>query len=296
MTFNLQWMRADAPYMPIATHGLLNVIHLHDRDVTAHWGMDGGAMVLHITTSLGLGEVAEAVLAAPLPDTARPDFPARTQALASALSSHADPLGTYQGWLARLEGPERLLLHAVATDQVLTDGGLPARNRLLRGAKSDLSAFGALRATTAEALADELRLGPDFRPGKSGSALGLMPELHTFGGTTGREAQKVGAESALLSRLLRHGILHLPPSSGTRRGRRGLGGPLVADDTSLSWPRWTVPCGPRELRILFGLAAVHSAAPDARTLERRGIDAVFRSAPQALSTTVSVFRWGRRVA
>jgi hypothetical protein len=63
----------------------------------------------------------------------------------------------------------------------------------------------------------------------------------------------------------------------------------------LSWPRWTISCGPRELRVLFSLATVHDPDPDARALRERGIDAVFRSHPQQLSTTVAVFRWGRRV-
>jgi hypothetical protein len=137
--------------------------------------------------------------------------------------------------------------------------------------------------------------GPAFLPGDSGAALGLVPEVQTFGGTTGRKPADVGATSALLSRLLRHGILALPPSSGSRGGRRVVGGPLVTEHGELSWPRWTVSCGLRELRVLFSLATVHDAEPDARALRERGVDAVYRSRPQQLSTTVAVFRWGRRV-
>jgi len=126
--------------------------------------------------------------------------------------------------------------------------------------------------------------------------LGLVPEVQTFGGTTGREASGVGAESALLARLLRHGILALPPTSAVRRGRRVVGGPLISDEGALCWPRWTIPCRARALRALFGLAAIHEPVPDPRRLEAAGIDAVFQATPQALSTTVAVFRWGRRVA
>jgi hypothetical protein len=122
-----------------------------------------------------------------------------------------------------------------------------------------------------------------------------VPEVQTFGGTTGRKPADVGAASPLLSRLLRHGILALPPSSGSRNGHRVVGGPLVTEQGELSWPRWTIPCGARQLRVLFSLATVHDPDPDARALRERGIDAVFRSQPQQLSTTVAVFRWGRRV-
>ncbi len=292
----LSWMRDDAPYMPIATHGLLTILASLDSGVRAAWVRSGGAASLRVSTSLTTEQAAQAILEAPLPDVTAVAWPTRSpQALGPALATTDDPLDSYRALLAAAAPVERRLLRAIATDQVIDDKGLPARTRLLRGAKSDLSAFRPLRRTTAAALADELRDGPDFRPGKSGVMLGLVPEVQTFGGTTGPEASGVGAESALLARLLRHGILALPPAGAVRRGRRDVGGPLISDERELSWPRWTIPCGPRALRVMFGLASVHEAQPDRRSLRANGVDAVFRATPQQLSTTVAVFRWGRRV-
>lgn len=296
MSVTLTWMRADAPYMPIATFGLLCVVSAQDPGVTAEWRPDGAGRVLHIETALDAEGIAAAVLDAPLPDTSSGSWPASGQALASALRRLPDPLGTYQRWVHDLEGPEHALMLALATDQLLTDEGLPARSRLARGTKGDLAPFRPLRGATVAALADELVVGPDFRPGKSGAAMGLAPEVHTFGGTTGREPKSTGVESALLSRLIRHGIIHLPPSAGRQRGSRAVGGPLVSEEWALSWPRWTFPCGPKELRVLFGLAGVHAPEPDLAELIPRGIDAVYRSRPRKISTTLAVFRWGLLVA
>jgi hypothetical protein len=297
----LGWMRDDAPYMPIATQGLLSVLAPVDPGVQAWWAGDSGTSTLRLQTALSTDAVALAILDAPLPDVTAVDWPTNSpQALGPSLlaAPGGDPLGTYHALLASAGPVEQRLLRAIATDQVLDAGGGPSRTRLLRGAKSDLSAFGSLRRTTAAALAGELRHGPDFRPGKSGAGLGLVPEVQTFGGTTGRKADQVGAESALLSRLLRHGILALPPTGCLRRGRRDVGGPLIGDDRELSWPRWTIPCGPRALRLLFGLACVHADEHelDPHPLRASGIGAVFRARPQQLSTTVAVFRWGRRVS
>lgn len=296
MGISLSWMRADAPYMPIATYGLLVVLSDRDPDASALWTPDGGDRTLVIDTDLSVDEAAAAILEAPLPDTSHGDWPANGQSLRGALEGVDDPLRTFQGWVANLDGPQRLLMRTLATDQVLTKEGLPSRSRLLRGAKADLPPFRPLRKTTVEDIAQELLLGPDFRQGKSGTALGLVPELHTFGGTTGRQPQSIGAESALLSRLLRHGILHLPPCGGTVRNTRTVGGPLIAEDMSLSWPRWTIACGRRDLRVLFGLAAIHKDSPDFELLRDRGVDAVYRAVPRAISTTLSVFLWGSRVA
>ncbi|MBA2347213.1 MAG: hypothetical protein H0V81_02870 [Solirubrobacterales bacterium] len=292
---DLVWMRDDAPYMPVVAQGLLAVLAGPDPGARMWW--DGEA--LRLETHLDLTELGETVLVAPLPDLTRVAWPTRNpQALGPSLAAapDSDPQGVYRDLLGSASGAELLLLRAIATDQVLDDRGVPARTRLLRGTKSDLSAFSPLRRTTAAALSEELRDGPDFLPGKSGTMLGLVPEVQTFGGTTGREASGVGAESALLARLLRHGILALPPTSAIRRGRRDVGGPLVSDDRDLSWPRWTFPCDARSLRVLYGLAMVHEASPTRERLAAAGIDGVFRATPQALSTTVSVFRWGRRVA
>lgn len=290
----LAWMRDDAPYMPVAVEGLLAVLAAPDPNARMWW--EGEVPRLRLETRLELGEVGQAVLDAPLPDVGRVAWPTRNpQALGPSLATTPDPQAAYRSLLGSSSGAELKLLRAIATDQVVDDRGVPARTRLLRGAKSDLSAFSPLRRSTAAALTGELRDGPDFLPGKSGTMLGLVPEVQTFGGTTGREASGVGAESALLARLLRHGILALPPTSATRRGRRDVGGPLISDDRDLSWPRWTFPCEAGSLRVLFGLAMVHEASPARERLAAAGIDGVFRATPQALSTTVSVFRWGRRV-
>lgn len=293
----LDWMRADAPYMPIVTVGVLAVMSELDAAATAVWAVDGPARRLRIESALDVEEIARAISGAPLPDVAAVRWPtAKPQALGPSLRTTPHPLDAYRKLVATAAPPEATLLRGIATDQVLDADGVPGRTRLLRGAKSDLSAFKPLKPVSAQVLANELRGGPAFLAGDSGAALGLVPELQTFGGTTGRKPADVGAASALLSRLLRHGILALPPSSGTRGGRRVVGGPLASEQGELSWPRWTIACGLRELRMLFSLATVHDPEPDPRTLRERGVDAVFRSRPHQLSTTVAVFRWGRRVA
>lgn len=292
----LDWMRADAPYMPIATVGLLAVISEVEPAVTATWDAHGLARRLRIETALDVDEIATAIAEAPLPNISAPHWPtANPQALGPSLRTTPHPLEAYHQLVATAAPPEARLLRAIATDQALDADGVPSRTRLLRGAKSDLSAFKPLKRVPIAPIAHELRDGPAYLPGESGAALGLVPEVQTFGGTTGRKPADVGAASALLSRLLRHGILALPPCSGSRGGRRVVGGPLITEQGELSWPRWTISCGLRELRVLFSLATVHDPEPDARALRERGIDAVFRSRPQQLSTTVAVFRWGRRV-
>lgn len=297
MALRLGWMRDDAPYMAICTLGLLSVLCAADREATAAWVGDDESRRLEIDTRLDAEACAVALAQAPLPDVSLPPWPTRNpQALGPSLATTARPLDTYRHLVDAAGEAERRLLRAVATDQMLTKGGVPARTRLLRGAKSDLSAFKPLRSASPASLADELRHGPSFQPGGSGAALGLVPEVQTFGGTTGRDPESTGAVSPLLSRLLRHGILALPPSGASRRGKRVVGGPLVTEAGELSWPRWTMACGPRELRAVYSLATVHAAVPDAPALRARGVDAVFRSAPEQLSTTVAVFRWGRRVA
>lgn len=295
MRHRLTWMRDDAPYMPIASIGLLCAMEAVDAAATLGWR--DGALELE-TEAADLQAVAEAIFDAPLPDVTAIAWPTRNpQALGPALATTEDPLETYRE-LVRSAGPlEQRLLRALATDQVVSDSRVPARTRLLRGAKSDITAFAPLRRTTAGDLFEELTEGPVFKSGKSGVGLGLVPEVQTFGGTTGREASSVGAESALLARLLRHGILALPPTGCLRRGsRREVGGPLAGDSGELSWPVWSVPCDRRTLRMFFGLACVHADVPDVHALAAAGVVAVYRSAPHQLSTTVAVFRFGRRVS
>jgi hypothetical protein len=185
------------------------------------------------------------------------------------------------------------LLHAILTDGVLDSDGIPARSRLLRGVKSDLSSISEPpKRITADGLAAELRNGPDFRSGKSGLGLGLVPEVQTFGGTTGPDASTVGAYSALLYLLLWLGIMALPPVPVLRGSRRMVGGPLVTRPDVLSWPRWRIPVGLRSLRMLLSLDAIHRDAPDHGYLIQRGIDAVYRAHAVPLNNMVAVFRWG----
>ena len=294
---SLDWMRADAPYMPIASAGLLAVLGPHDPAATVRWAGGESRSRLLLDCRLDLDEVAAVIADAPLPDIGAVPWPtANPQALGPSLQKTRHPLGAYRE-LVRRAGPlEARLLRAIATDQVMGDDGIPSRTRLLRGAKSDISAFKPRKRPTASRLVDELRDGPMFTSENFGSSLGLIPELHTFGGTTGRNPSDINASSALLSLLLLHGILDLPPGTGARRGRRVVGGPLFTESGALSWPRWTFAAGPRALRALFSFAAIHDQSPDVRVLRARGVDAVFRSESKKISTTVSVFRWGRRVA
>jgi len=294
---DLSWLRVDAPYMPVIAAGLLAVLADRDADVQAVWVVDGRGERLRMMTALDCGECARAILDAPLP---RPENvpwsgPMR-QGLAPTLEATPNPLAEYRRLVEASAETERRMLRAIATDGALATSGAPARSRLLRGVKADLSAFKPVRRTTAEALSEELRTGPVFVKGDTGESLGLVPELQTFGGTTGAQPSSIGAASPLLSRLLRHGVLALPPVGVTVRGARRVGGPLVTDGDHLSWPVWMFGCGLRELRALFSLRAVHRPEPDGTALGMRGVSAVYRSGLRALSTTVSVFRWGRRVA
>ena len=186
----------------------------------------------------------------------------------------------------------------------MLDGeGVPARSRLLRGVKADLSSVAnPPKRVTATGLAAELREGPEFRSGQSGMGLGLVPEVQTFGGTTGPDASTVGAYSPLLYLLLWRGIMALPPVPIVRGSHRVVGGPLVARPDVLSWPRWRIPVGLRSLRTLFVLEMIHSdpsgereRAERCEALLARGIDAVYRSRAVALNSMVAVFGWGERV-
>lgn len=292
MQLEFNWMRPEAPYMPIVTIGLLAVLERAGLAPRARW--DGA---LQVEVEAGVEEIANCVALAPLPDVTKVSWPTRRpQALGPSLRTVSDPLGKYRELIAHAGPNEQMLLRGLATDQALDEQQAPLRTRLLRGAKSDLSAFGELTPVSAAEIAAELTVGPQFTAGKSGLALGLVPEVQTFGGTVGPDASEVGAASPLLSVLLRHGILALPPI-GVRRGSRWVaGGPLIDGDLSLSWPQWSIPCGARELRAAFAWRSVQEASPDFRELAHRGISAVFRSAGHKLSTTVVVFRWGERVA
>ena len=125
--------------------------------------------------------------------------------------------------------------------------------------------------------------------------MGLVPEIQTFGGTTGPNPSDIGSYSALLYRLLWLGILALPPVAVVERGRRIVGGPLVADRETISWPVWTIPLNVTGLRAYFSLAGIHAERTDL-DFAQRGIAAVYRADAVPINTTVAVFRWGKRVA
>jgi hypothetical protein len=202
MAITLSWMRPDAPYMPIATVGLLAA----DADAMACWRE--GSLV--IETDNTEEEVAAALLAAPLPDPDAIPWPAGAgQSLASALAPFDDAIVGFAALCQAVAGTtEERLLRSLATDQARrTSAGPPARSRLLIGAKADLSPFRWRPRGDVRSIDSELRAGPAFVGSDSGPCVGLAPEVHTFGGTVGRDASTIGAASQLLSLLIRHGLL-----------------------------------------------------------------------------------------
>ncbi|MGO9321077.1 MAG: hypothetical protein ACLQBY_09790 [Solirubrobacteraceae bacterium] len=296
---DLLWMPAHAPYMPIATVGLLALLAEREHEATAYWSDDpSGAPALHVDTSLGVAEVAQLIADAPWPQLKRIEWPAGSwsQGLKPTLKGTGEPARAFRDLVASAPPLEKTLLRAILTDGVLDNDGVPGRSRLLRGVKSDLSSIAERpKRITADGLAAELRDGPDFPSGKSGLGLGLVPEVQTFGGTTGPDASTVGACSTLLYLLLWRGIMALPPVPVLRGARRMVGGPLVTQPDVLSWPRWRMPLGLRALRTLLSLGAIHQDEPDLHYLTERGIDAVYRARAVPLNNMVAVFRWGEQV-
>ncbi len=220
MSFDMPWMPAQAPYMPIATAGLLALLTEHDQPATACWSNGPSGMpTLRIEAPLDALEVAQLVADAPWPQLQKIDWPGGgwSQGLKPTLKSFDHPAHAFRGMVASSPRLEAKLLRAILTDGALDDDGMPGRSRLLRGVKSDLSSIAEPpKRITADGLAGELRDGPDFRSGKSGWGLGLVPEVQTFGGTTGPDASSVGAYSPLLYLLLWLGIMALPPVSVLR--------------------------------------------------------------------------------
>lgn len=305
MMLELVWMRPEAPYMPIATAGLLAILNEQGHDAVACWDGEGDEAILCVDTPLGADAVGEAIAVSQWPSLERIHWPngGHAQALKPTLKGCDDPLRAFRQLVKTSPRLEACLLRAILTDGVLDGEGLPARSRLLRGVKADLSSVENVpRRVTAAGLASELRKGPEFRNGQSGLGLGLVPEVQTFGGTTGPEASTVGAHSPLLYRLLWRGIMTLPPVPVVRGRRRVVGGPLVTEPDVISWPRWRIPVGLRSLRTLFALEAIHTdtsgreaPAERAEYLLARGIDAIYRSRAVALNNMVAVFGWGERV-
>lgn len=299
MGVELRWMRPDAPYMPVATVGILSALKAADVRATARWRMEKVRHVLSIETSLEPTEIVEAILAAPWPDLDAIPWQSKPgQAIKSVLGGFEDPIGELNR-LKNGSGPaERCFLTALVTDSVLDDKGLPVRSRLLRGVKSDLSGVKEKVPMKPGNLLTELLQGPQWRNGKSGRGLGLVPEVQTFGGSTGRKPADVGSHSPLLYRLLWLGIMALPPIGVVRRGSRMVGGPLVSDGETMAWPVWESIADLRGLRALFSMEAVldpQSWSQEDGQLDALGVTAIYSSEAVPINNMISVFRWGRRV-
>jgi hypothetical protein len=299
MSIELPWMQPEAPYMPLATVGLLAVMENGGEPATAGWvGADAdGALTL--STELSVEQLAERVLEAPWPDLDAIQWGPKgpRQALKPTLAEHSAPLAELQRLVEQSGTAESRLLRAILCDGALDADGSPLRSRLLRGVKSDLSSIRKRpKRIEAEGLARELTDGPDFVKGSSGLGLGFVPEIHTFGATTGPDASTVGVYSPLLYLLLWHGIMALPPVPIARGRTRSVGGPLVSEPDVLSWPRWRCSLGLRSLTTLLTLPSIHEDNPDPEALAQRDIDAVFRAHAEPINSMIAVFRWGDRVA
>ena len=284
--------------MPVATAGILATLADAGTAATARWNNAGTC--LYVDGDVDPDRLVDllADLAWPSPERIR--WPAGTfgQGLKPTLGAASDDPADEFRCMVDLAPPlEQRLLRSILTDGVLDGDGLPGRSRLLRGVKADLSSvFKPPRGIKRRGLAIELREGPQFTAGNSGYGLGLVPEVQTFGGTTGPDASTVGAYSRLLYLLLWQGIMALPPLPVRRGWHRVVGGPLVTAPDVLSWPRWRFPVDLDGLRILLSLREVHDDQPDGELLRHYGIDAVYRARAVELSSMVAVYRWGERVA
>jgi hypothetical protein len=301
MAFELAWMPSEAPYMPVATAGLLYALEQARRPATAHWSDVEGRPVLELETDLTADAIGELLAETDWPSAERIPWPSAAnakgaQAIKPVLEKEESPADAFRMMVATAPPVEAKFLAGLLTDGAL-DKGIPSRSRLLRGVKSDLSGVANRpKSVAGPALAIELERGPDFLKGPSGLGLGLVPEVQTFGGTTGPPASTVGAFSPLLYVLLWLGVMALPPVGVSRGSTRAVGGPLVTAGNVLSWPVWRVPVGLRALRSLFCLDAIHAANPDLKALSARGVTAVYRARAVELSTMVAVYRWGQQVA
>jgi len=302
MGLELAWMSPEAPYMPVATAGLLSALEQAGRPATTHWRDVHHRAQLHVETELTSDAVGKLLAESDWPELDKIRWPAGTktqgvQAIKPVLEKQEAPADAFRSMVATAPPTEARFLRALLTDGALDDNRVPSRSRLLRGVKSDLSGVANRpKAITAAGLAAELADGPDFRKGQSGLGLGLVPEIQTFGGTTGPSASTVGAYSPLLYLLLWLGVMALPPIAVSRGPNRTVGGPLITAGDVLSWPLWRVPVGLRALRSLFCLDAIHVDVPEVEALSRRGITAVYRARTVELSTMVAVYRWGQQVA
>lgn len=313
MSFDLSWMRPEAPYMPVATIGLLRALEDAGVPATAIWRRVDGAERLHLRTNATPEDVASAVVDTSWPRLDRIWSGKAGQAIKPMLAATPDPAGELRRLRtilvaadadAACAGAERLtgeirLLRALVTDAVLDGDGLPSRSRLLRGVKADLSGISDRVKLDVASLARELVDGLQWRNGKSGRTLGFAPEAQTFGGTTGREPSSVGCHSVLLHRLLWLGVMALPPTGVMRRGQRVVGGPLVTSvaggDVCLSWPTWSFAASRRTLAQIFSLPEVHEDVPDGAALRAHGLTSVHRVTSVPINSMIGSFRWAERV-
>lgn len=301
MALALAWMPSEAPYMPIATAGLLSALEHAGQPATAQWREEDGRSTLLLNTDLDSETLGGLLAATDWPRLDRIPWPVGTpsgaQAIKPVLEKQEHPADSFRVMVAAAPSVEARFLGALLTDGALDGNGVPSRSRLLRGVKSDLSGVANRpKAVSAERLAKEIECGPDFLKDSTGLGLGLVPEIQTFGGTTGPDASTVKGYSPLLYVLLWLGVMALPPVPVSRGPNRTVGGPLVTAPDVLSWPRWEIPVGLRALRSLFCLDAIHVEVPNRRALSLRGITAVYRAHAVQLSTMVAVYRWGREVA
>lgn len=299
MGFDLRWMAPQAPYMPIAVVGLLDLLEADGYAATAYWRRDGQRRVLRIDAPPDIEEAAGMIATAERPSLERIDWPGGShgQALKPTLKASGASERAFREMTRSAPEAEARLLRAIVTDAALDNDGVPSRSRLLRGVKADLSSIAARpKDVDPDSLAAELQDGPRFVGRESGLGLGLVPEVQTFGGTTGPDASSVGAYSPLLYLLLWRGLIALPPIAVSRGRQRVVGGPLVTAPDVLSWPRWRVPARRDALRSLLTWSEIHEERLDIDRLSARGVDAVYRTRAVPLSTMVAVFRWGERVA
>lgn len=310
----LTWMSPFAPYTPVAAVGLLEVLDRADPGATIAWEAESGQRPsLILRSRLDLIRIADEIAGAPwpqldaLPWTATPGQ-AIKPTLATYAREHDDDLAAAVEWRSLAGFGEaappsdqglraaQQLISALLTDAVLDGSNLPGRNRLLRGVKADLSGVAKPPKANPEELCRELKTGPAWRSGSSGLALGFAPQVQTFGGTTGPEPSSIGAYSTLLYLLCWHGIMAMPPF-GVRRGPWTIvGGPLFAAGDVLSWATWEMPLRRQALVGLLGFDAIHAPEPDQSLLAAHRITGVFRSSSRKISTMLSVFGWGERVA
>jgi hypothetical protein len=287
--------------MPIAVVGLLSLLESSGAPAHAAWRDDEDSQdpLLAIETPLDPGELASLISAAPRPSLDGIQWPGGeySQSLKPTLKKTDRPREALHAMTARASDLDARLLRSIVTDAVLDGDGIPSRNRLLWGVKADLSTAGTSpKESDPTHLQIEIETGPRFVGKTSGLGLGLVPEIQTFGGTTGRDASTVGAYSPLLYLLLSEGLMALPPIAVRRGWQRVVGGPLVTKPDVISWPRWHMPVGLAGLRSLLCWDEIHREKPEIQRLSPRGVEAVYRTRAVSLSKTVAVFRWGEQVA